>query len=48
MKPLVAHGVTVSIDGRDVLRGVDFEVGEGEFVALLGSNGTGADDRGHS
>lgn len=40
-KPLVAHGVTVELDGRPVLRQVDLEVSGGEFVTLLGSNGSG-------
>ncbi len=40
-RPLVAHGVTVALDGRPVLRQVDLEVSSGEFVTLLGSNGSG-------
>lgn len=36
----LAHG-RVSLDGNPVLQDVDLEVGEGEFVALLGANGSG-------
>jgi branched-chain amino acid transport system ATP-binding protein len=38
---LVCRGVDVHYDGVQVLFGVDFEVGEGELVALLGTNGAG-------
>ncbi len=40
-KLLVARGVDVEYDGVQVLFGVDFEVDEGEIVALLGTNGAG-------
>ena len=38
---LAARGVSKSFDGRKALRGVDFEVGTGEVVALIGPNGAG-------
>ncbi|MCB0831186.1 MAG: ABC transporter ATP-binding protein [Solirubrobacterales bacterium] len=38
---LAARGVSKSFDGRSALKGVDFEVGPGEVVALIGPNGAG-------
>jgi branched-chain amino acid transport system ATP-binding protein len=38
---LSCRGVTAAYDGVQVLFGVDFEVREGEMVALLGTNGAG-------
>ena len=40
-KLLVVRGLDVAFDGVQVLFGVDFEVVEGEIVALLGTNGAG-------
>jgi len=38
---LVVQGIDVAYDDTQVLFGVDFEVQEGELVALLGTNGAG-------
>ncbi len=40
-KLLLCRGVTVHYDSVQVLFGVDFEVDQGEVVALLGTNGAG-------
>lgn len=40
-KLLVSRGVDVEYDGVQVLFGVDFDVEEGEIIALLGTNGAG-------
>jgi ABC-type branched-subunit amino acid transport system ATPase component/MFS family permease len=41
IKQLLIRGVDVHYDGVQVLFGVDFEVDQGEIVALLGTNGAG-------
>ncbi|MGH2759821.1 MAG: MFS transporter [Actinomycetota bacterium] len=41
LKLLVCRDVEVAYDGVQVLFGVDFDVDEGEIVALLGTNGAG-------
>src|SRR4051794_27572213 len=38
---LIARGVEAGYGNRQILRGVDLDVGEGEVVALLGANGSG-------
>jgi ABC-type branched-subunit amino acid transport system ATPase component/predicted MFS family arabinose efflux permease len=40
-KLLIARDLDVAYDGVQVLFGVDFEVSDGEIVALLGTNGAG-------
>jgi ABC-2 type transport system ATP-binding protein len=38
---LEAHGLTKSIGGRAILKGLDFDVAPGQVVGLLGKNGAG-------
>ena len=38
---LIARGVEAGYGSRQILHGVDLDVGEGEVVALLGANGSG-------
>jgi zinc/manganese transport system ATP-binding protein len=38
---LSVQGVGVRLSGREVLRGVDFEIAPGELTGLIGSNGAG-------
>ena len=41
MKLLLCRGLNVGYTGVRVLHDIDFEVDEGEIVALLGTNGAG-------
>src|SRR5690606_15670315 len=41
VKLLLGRGIDVHYDNVQVLFGVDFEVDEGEIVALMGTNGAG-------
>lgn len=38
---LTFDGVSLSIEGREVLSDVSFKIGKGDFVALIGANGAG-------
>src|SRR4051794_17999400 len=38
---LVARGIEAGYANRQILRGVDLDVAEGDMVALLGANGSG-------
>lgn len=38
---LLARGVRKSFQGKEILRGIDLEIGYGESIALIGSNGCG-------
>lgn len=38
---LEVENLTVAVDGREVLRGLDLEVGEGETHVIFGPNGSG-------
>jgi zinc/manganese transport system ATP-binding protein len=41
MELLRVEGVDVSIDGREILHDVNFQIDHGEFTGLIGANGSG-------
>ena len=41
MSLIAATGLTIRLDGRTILEGVDFAIDEGEIVTVVGPNGSG-------
>jgi len=48
MSVLSVRGLHVSVDGHEILRGVDLDVGSGEVHALMGPNGCGKSTLSHA